>query len=75
MSPSSEEPSFLLRMILDKLDAIDKKIDGHSEKLVSHEVRLGAVEKNIESAWKTKLAFAAAVVGAVAGPVVSLVIK
>lgn len=41
----TEEPDFLLRMILEKLDALDRKIDG-PHGLVSHEVRLAAVENS-----------------------------
>ncbi|WP_439377819.1 hypothetical protein [Amycolatopsis lexingtonensis] len=47
MTNPIEEPGFLFRMILDKLDGMDRKLDGQAEKLVSHDIRLGAAEKDL----------------------------
>lgn len=70
----NEEPDFVLRMILEKLDSIDKKIDG-PHGLISHEVRLSAVERRLESTWKTRAALGVALFGAAVGPVLAIVIK
>ncbi|MGW3992230.1 hypothetical protein ACWEF6_01965 [Amycolatopsis sp. NPDC004772] len=78
----TQEPGFLLKMILDKLDSIDRKIDGHSEKLVSHEVRLAAVEKRQDEqatakseSWKLWVGLAIAVISAALSWLLPLITK
>lgn len=54
MTMPTEEPGFLLRMIFEKVDGIDKKVDGQAEKLAAHEVRLSALEaskKDRRATW------------------------
>ncbi|AIG78473.1 Putative membrane protein [Amycolatopsis japonica] len=82
MTNPTDEPGFLLRMILDKLNVLDGKLDGQSEKLVSHEIRLSAVEKTQEEqktaksgAWKQWAAIGVAILAALLNWLLPLITK
>lgn len=54
MTSPTDEPGFFLRMIFEKLDTIDKKVDGQGEKLATHELRITTLEegkKNTRALW------------------------
>jgi hypothetical protein len=59
MTTPNDEPGFLLRMILDKLTELEKKLDGPTG-LVSHEIRLTALETGKKDNRAVWLAFALA---------------
>jgi hypothetical protein len=64
-NPSTpEEPGFYLRMIFNKLEEIDRKVDGQSEKLATHEVRLVSLEDNLKSKSTGRQAMIAGLVSA-----------
>lgn len=60
MTTPNDEPSYWFKMLFDKVDSIDRKIDGHSEKLVGHEIRLTALETGKKDNRAMWLAFAVA---------------
>jgi len=72
-SPSNpEEPGFYLRMIFEKLDKIEQKVDGQSEKLAMHEVRLSNLEDDIMSKSNSRQALIAGIVSAVIAGIFTL---
>jgi hypothetical protein len=82
MTSPIEEPGFLFRMILDKLDGMDRKLDGQAEKLVSHEIRLSTVEKLLDDqrssksdSWKLWVGIATAILASLLGWLLPLITK
>ncbi|GAA1940463.1 hypothetical protein [Amycolatopsis minnesotensis] len=49
MTTPTDEPGFLLRMIFDKLDGIDRKLDGHAEDLASQRVEISNLRSRLDS--------------------------
>lgn len=82
----TEEPGFLLRMILDKLDSLDQKLSNHitdtGTRVAVLEHRLTKANADIEelkaarkTSAATRLAIGLAVFSAISSPVLALIIK
>lgn len=60
MTAPTDEPGFLLRMIFDKLEGVDKKLDGVVTTQAQHEVRIKTLEDKQTSRSSVWLALAVA---------------
>jgi hypothetical protein len=52
-------------MIFDKLEKIEQKVDGQSEKLATHEVRLASLEDDLKTKSTGRQAMIAGLVSAI----------